>query len=157
MVYFDSDHSHDQVTRRSVSGVMSFVGSTPISCTSKRQGTIESSSYSDEFCESWVDSEEEITLRYMLRSLGVLIIGATSLCGENLGMIISITNPDSELKKKHVVISYHKLRECAAVGIFNPIKFCTRVNRADIFMKGVPVGTLGSLSDISYGVSWGES
>ena len=30
MVYFDSDHSHDQVTRRSVSGVVSFVGSTPI-------------------------------------------------------------------------------------------------------------------------------
>ena len=48
-VYFDSDHAHDQVTRRLVSGVVYFVGSTSISWTSKRQGTIESSSYSTEF------------------------------------------------------------------------------------------------------------
>ena len=45
-VYFDSDHAHDQVTCRSVSVVLSFIGSTPISLTSKRQGTIESSSCS---------------------------------------------------------------------------------------------------------------
>ena len=49
-VYFDSDHSYDQVTWRSVSGVMCFFGSTPISWTSKRQGTIDSFSYSAEFC-----------------------------------------------------------------------------------------------------------
>ena len=48
-VYFDSDHAHDQVTQRSVSGVQSFVGSTPISCTSKIQGIIESYRYSAEF------------------------------------------------------------------------------------------------------------
>ena len=123
---------------------------TPIIWTSKRQGTIERSSYYDEFCAGCVASEESIELRYILRSLGVLIIGATSLCGENLGMIISITNPDSELKKKHVAISYHKLRECAAAGIVNPIKVCTTVNRADIFMKGVSVVILGNFSDASY-------
>ena len=49
-VYFDSGHAHDQVTRRSVLGVIYLVGSTPISWTSKVQGTIESSSYSAEFC-----------------------------------------------------------------------------------------------------------
>ena len=92
----------------------------------------------------------------MLHSLGVLVIGATELCGDNLGMIISSTNPDSELKKKHVSISYHKLREIAAAGIVNPIKVCTTVNRADIFTKGTLVGTLSSFSDASYGVNWGE-
>ena len=122
-VYFDSDHAHDQVTRRSVSGVIYFVGSTPISWTNKRQGTIESSSYSAEFCAGRLASEEAITIRYMLRSLGVPVTGATALCGDNLGMIISSTNPDSELKKKHVAISFHKLRECAAAGV------CCRGNR----------------------------
>ena len=34
----------------------------------------------------------------------------TALCGDNLGMIIYFSNPDSELKKKNVVISYHRLR-----------------------------------------------
>ena len=92
----------------------------------------------------------------MLRSLGVPVIVAMSLCGDNLGMIISSINPDSELKKNHVDISYHKLRDSAAAGIVNPIKVCTTVNRADIFTKGVRVGTLGSLSDASHGVNWGE-
>ena len=156
MVYFDSDHAHNQVTRRSVSGVIYFVGSTRISWTSKRQGTIKSSSYSAELCAGIVASEEAIALRYMLRSLGVPVIGDTALCGDNLGMIISSTNPDSELKKKHVDISYHKLRESAAVRIFNPIKVCMTVNIFDIFTKGVSAGTLGSLYDTSHGVNWGE-
>ena len=71
-------------------------------------------------------------------------------------MIMSSTNPDSVLKKKHVAISLHKLQECSAAGIVNPIKVCTTVNRADIFTKGTSAGTLGSLSDASYGGNWGE-
>ena len=144
------------MTRRSVSGVISFVGSTFISWKSKRQGTIKSSSYSTEFCAGRVASEEAIAIHYMLRSLGVTVRGATALCGDNLGMIMSSTNPDSELKKKHVAISFHKLRECAAAGIVNLIKVCTTVNRSDILTKRSPAGTLGILSDESYGGDWGE-
>ena len=56
-VYFDSDHAHDQVTRRSVSGVLCFVGLTPINWNGKRQGTIKISSYSVEFCAGRVAKE----------------------------------------------------------------------------------------------------
>ena len=73
---------------------MSFVRSKPISWTSKSHSTIEISSYSAEFCTGRVDSEEAIALQYMLRSLGVPIIGATELCGYKPGMIISSTNPE---------------------------------------------------------------
>ena len=93
----------------------------------------------------------------MLISLCVPDKATTALCGDNLGMIICYTNPDSELKNEHVAISYYKLRECAAAGIVNTIKVCTTVNRADIFTEGVSVVTLGSLSDASYVVDWGES
>ena len=71
-------------------------------------------------------------------------------------MIISCTKPDSELKKKHVAISYHNLRESAAAGIVNPLRVCTAVHRADILTKGVSAGTLGSFFYASYGVDWGE-
>ena len=100
-VYFDSDHAHNQVTQRSVSGVIYFVGLTPISWTGKSQGTIESYTYSAEFCAGRVASKEAIALHYMLRSLGVTVIGATAFCSDNLGMIISSTNPESELKENH--------------------------------------------------------
>ena len=48
-VYFDSDHTHDQVMHRSVSGVLCFVGSTPIIWTSDIKGTIKNSIYFEEF------------------------------------------------------------------------------------------------------------
>ena len=64
----------------------------------------------------------------MLRSLGVPIKCATERCGDNPGMIISCTNPASELKKKHVAILYHKLQESAVAGIVKPLKVCTAVN-----------------------------
>ena len=88
----------------------------------------------------------------MLRSLGVPVKSDTALCGENLGMIISCTNPDSELKKKHVAISYRKLWESAGVRIVNPVKIYMMVNQAEILTKVVSTGTLGSFSNSSYGV-----
>ena len=71
-------------------------------------------------------------------------------------MIISCTNPDLELKNKHVEISYHKLRESAAAGIVNPIGVCTMVNRSDMLTKGKLVGTLGIFYNASHGVEWGD-
>ena len=97
-VYFDSDHAHDQVTWRSVSFFLCFLGQTPISWTSKRQGTIKISSYSTELCAGHVATEEAIVLWYMMRSLGVPVKVATALCGDNIGMIIYCTNPELELK-----------------------------------------------------------
>ena len=107
---------------------MCFVGLNPIIWSSKRQGAIETSSYSAEFCSGRVAMEEVILLRYLLRSLGIPAKGPTELCVNNQGMIISSANSDSELKKNHVAISYHKLREISAAGIVNPIKVCITVN-----------------------------
>ena len=62
-VYFDYDHSHDHMTQISVSGVMCFVGSTPISWYSKRQGAIDIFSYSTELCSVPVETEEAISMQ----------------------------------------------------------------------------------------------
>ena len=66
----------------------------------------------------------------MVRSLGVPAKGPMSLCGDNLVMIISSTNPDSDMKNKQVAISYYKLRESTATWIVNPIKVCPTVNQS---------------------------
>ena len=42
-VYVDADHAHDQVTRRSITGIIFFLNNTPIRWYSKRQKTVESS------------------------------------------------------------------------------------------------------------------
>ena len=66
--------------------------------------------------------EEVASLRYMLRCLGVRVDSASHVYGDNLGVIQNATIKDSLLKKKHVAISYHKVREAVAAAIIIPIK-----------------------------------
>ena len=96
-------------------------------------------------------------MRYMLRSLCVPGKGPTGICRDNLGMIISCTNPDLELNKKRVTILYQKLRESAAARAVNPDKLCTLANQSNILNKSTPVRTLISSYDTSYGFDWGEA
>jgi hypothetical protein len=49
-VFVDSDHAHDKITRKSISGIIIFVGRTPVFYSSKRQGAISTSTYGAEFC-----------------------------------------------------------------------------------------------------------
>jgi hypothetical protein len=56
-VYVDADHAHDVVTRRSVTGILMFINNTPISWTSKRQKTVETSSYGSELVAARMATE----------------------------------------------------------------------------------------------------
>ena len=99
------------------------------------------SSYGAEFMAGKTACEEAISLRYMPRCLGVRIKGQTNLYGDNKGMLQSSTLIDSECKKRHLEIAYHKLRECVAAGIINPIKIHTDHNISDFLTKVTDWGT----------------
>ena len=49
-LFVDSDHEHDKVTRRSITGLIAFLGRTPAFYLSKQQGAIKTSTYGAEFC-----------------------------------------------------------------------------------------------------------
>ncbi len=133
--FVDSDHAHDKVTRRSVTGLIILLGRTPIFFSSKRQGAIETSTYGAEFCAMRTAVEELISIRYMMRCLGVKVEHSSLLFGDNLGVVQNATMKESLLKKKHVAISYHKVREAAASGIVHPLKIDGKHNFADICTK----------------------
>jgi hypothetical protein len=135
-VFVDSDHAHDQLTRRSITGMLIVVGRTPVMYMSKRQGAIETSTYGAEFCAMKTAVEELIAIRYMLRCLGVKVEHASYVCGDNMGVIQNATLKGSVLKKKHVAIAYHKTREAAAAGIAHPIKIDGQDNFSDCLTKG---------------------
>jgi len=136
-IFFDADHAHNTVSRRSISGIIVFVGSTPVQWTSKRQGCIATSTYCAEFVAMRSAVEEAIALRYMLRCLGVPVTEPTRLYGDNLGSIQSATIPDGELKKKHIAISYHFVREAVASKIIDCIHVFTHENWADLCTKAL--------------------
>ena len=114
-ILVDSDHAHDLKTRRSLTSVLAFVGSTPVQWKSKRQTTVASSTYAAKFAALRSVTKEAISLRYMLRCLGCNIPsnGAcpTDIFGDNLSVIQNVQNPEADLSKKHVVISFHVVRE----------------------------------------------
>jgi len=94
-IFFDSDHAHDLKTKRSCTGIIVYVGSTPVTWSSKRQTSIQTSSYGAECMAGKTACEEAISIRYMLRCHGVRIKGPTILYGDNMGMVQSSTLIDS--------------------------------------------------------------
>ena len=135
--FVDSDHAHDLTTRRSITGILIFVGRTPVFILSKRQGAIETSTYGAEFCAMRTAVEEIQAVRYMMRCLGAKVSTASLVCGDNLGVIQNCTLSDSLLKKKHVAIAYHKTREAAAAGMIHPMKVSSKNNFADLLTKAL--------------------
>ena len=137
-VFFDANYAHDHVTRRSISGIIVFVGSTPVIWQSKRQGCIATRTYCAEFISMRSTVEDEaISIRYMLHCLGVPVTTPTDLYGDNFGIIQSAEVPKGELKKKHIAISYHYVREAIAARIVNA-RWCRAYeNFADVCTKAL--------------------
>jgi hypothetical protein len=134
-VFVGPDHAHDQAIRKFITGIVIFVGQTPVFYFSKRQGAISTSTYGAEFCVMKTAVKELIAVCYMLRCLGVKVLHASLICGDNIGVIQNCTIKDSHLKKKHIAIAYHKMREAAASGIGHPIKPPGTLNYADCLTK----------------------
>ena len=62
-----------------------------------------------------------------------------TLFGDNLSVIQNVTNPESELKKKHVALSFHFVPEAIAAGIISPIWLKGKHNRSDVMTKQIGV------------------
>jgi hypothetical protein len=138
VVYVDADHAHDQVTRRSVTGILLFINGMPIRWVSKRQKTVETSTYSSEMVAGRIAVELVIEYRYNLRMLGVPIDGPAAMLGDNMSVILSTTVPSSALKKKHNSVAYHRIREAVAGGLITFAHVESKDNYADILTKPLP-------------------
>ncbi len=97
-VFADSDHGHDRLTGKSVSGIFVLLGSAPILWKSKRQTPIQTSTYGAEFSALKTAVEISQGLKLMLKSLGVKIKGAVKVLSDSLSVLHS-TQPDSGLKQ----------------------------------------------------------
>ena len=88
---------------------------------SKRQATIETSTYGAEFNAMRTMTEEMVTLHYLLRLLGVSVTKPSLLFGDNLGVIQNATNPEAQCKKKHNALAFHRTCKAVAMNVSRPI------------------------------------
>ena len=130
-----ADHARDQLTRRSVTGIVLLLNNTPISWVSKRQKTVETSTYGSELVASRIAIEVLISMRYCLRMLGVKLEDSSLLVGDNMAVVLNTTIPSSALKKKHQACNYHKIRESIAAGFISYGHIPSTSNLADITTK----------------------
>lgn len=133
--YVDADHARDKVTCRSVTGILLCVNNTPVIWYTKRQNTVETSTYGSELVATRVADELVMEYRYKLRMLGVSLEETSLLIGDNMSIILNTTLPSSMLKKKHNAIVYHRVREAIAVKIINFVHIDSKLNIADILTK----------------------
>lgn len=134
-VFVDSDHASNVVTRRSHSGIFLFVNNALIKSFSKRQNTVESSTFGAELVALRIARDLTVEQRLKLKSIGVPIKGPANVHCDNQGVVKNTSVPESTLSKKHNSINYHVVRESAAAGILRVGKEDTETNLADALTK----------------------
>jgi hypothetical protein len=125
--FVDADHAGCQVTRRSHTGVLLYVNCAPVVWYSKRQNTVEASTFGSEFIAMKTAVELIEGLRYKLRMMGIPLDGSTNVFCDNEAFVKNTTKPESTLKKKH--------NEAQAAETVRIAKEDGTTNLADIFAK----------------------
>lgn len=136
--FVDADHASNKMTRKSQSGILIFINRAPIAWYSKRQNTVESSTFGSEFIAMKTAVEMLQALRYKLRWFGVPIDGPVNVFGDNESVNNSAQKPEVTLSKKHNGIAYHKVREAVAAAIIRVAYVNTALNLADLLTKPLP-------------------
>jgi hypothetical protein len=130
----DAALMHDVTTGRSATGIIHMVNKTPMDSFSKKQNTVETSTYGAEFVAARTAAEQIIDLRTTLRYMGIPL-GRSVLLGDNRSVVDSGSLPEGKLSKRHMALSYHRVREAIAAKVFsfhfikgtkNPADVCTK-------------------------------
>jgi hypothetical protein len=133
--FVDSNHAGNAVTRRSHTGILIFIEQAPIVWYSKRQNTVETSTFGSEFVALRIAKDLIVALRYKLRMFGIPIDGPANVFCDNQGVVKNASLPESTLAKKHNAINYHSVREAAAAKILRVGKEDSESNLADFLTK----------------------
>ena len=85
--FVDASHATNKVTRRSHTGVMIFLNQAPTLSYSKRQNTVESSTYGSELVAMRIARDLISALRIKLKSFGVPILGPANVYADNNAVV----------------------------------------------------------------------
>ena len=133
--FVDASHAANKVTKRSHTGFIIFVNRAPIIWYSKKQNTVESSTFSSEFIAMKTCMEHIVALRSKLRMFGVPIDGAANVIADNDSVVKNSKKIDSSLNKKHSSIAYHAVRWSVAARIMRVGWIRSEENIADAMTK----------------------
>ena len=138
IVYVDSDHAGDTVTRISRTGFVIFLNGAPIYWNYKKHTSCENSSFGSEFCAMKQSTDYVKGFHYKLRMMRIPVEYPTLIFGNNQSVLANTTIPESMLKKKTQSIAYHFVREGCAHDEWRTAYISTHENVADMLTKPLP-------------------
>ena len=111
------------------------MNNTPVAWVSKRQKTVETSTYGAELVAAQIAVDLVMKWRYKLMMLGANLESRSVMVGDNMSVVLNTTLPSSAIKKKHLACNYHRVREAIAGNIINFGHIDTGENLSDICTK----------------------
>ncbi|KAL4038612.1 hypothetical protein IC575_002234 [Cucumis melo] len=109
--FCDFDWAGDTSDRRSTSSFIAFLGSNPISWSSKKQSTVSRSSTEAEYCSLATTTVDLYWIRQLLCDLHVPLKTSPTLWCDNVSAISLAHNPVFHARTKHIEIDYHFVRK----------------------------------------------
>ena len=138
-VFVDADHAGNEITRRSHSGIIIFCNMAPIDWFSKRQNTVETSTFTSEIIALRFAIEKVEALRYKLQMFGVPIAGPARIFCDNESVVKCTSNVEAKLKKKHANVSHCKIKCAIASEIVIVYYEQSGTNIADLLANFLPI------------------
>jgi hypothetical protein len=139
--YVDADHTTDTMTHQSRSGFLVFLDSAPIYWMSKKQASVETSSFGSELCAMKQCTKYVRGLcMYKLRMMGIPCGEPAFVYGDNQSVLYNTSIPESTLKKKSQSIAYHMVREGSVRDEWRTVYVNTHLNPADLLTKPLAPG-----------------
>ena len=136
----DADHVSDMASRQSRTGFLIYLNCAFVYWASKKQTSVDSSTFGSELVAMSQCCEYIRGLRYKLRMMGIPVEGPTCIYGDNKAVLANTTIPDSTLKKKSQSIAYHYVHEGVARDAWRTLYVITHENEADLLTKQLPHG-----------------
>ena len=135
--FVNADHASCHVMQWLHMGILILLNKAPIIWYSKRQNTVETSTFGSEFIAMKTAVEMIEGLSYKLRMMGIEIDGSTNVFCDNESVVTNTTRPESTLKMKHNAIAYHHVHEPQAMGIVRIAHEDGEMNLSDVLTKSL--------------------
>ena len=150
-VFVDADWGSNVDNRKSVSGYIIYLGSTPIVWRSKQQkGKPATSSCEAEYIALSMVISEVVWIITFMKELGYYLPLPITIYCDNKSAKDLAYNPVHHDRTKHIDISYHRIREFILDGTIIIVYVNTKDNPADLFTKIVTPAVFKQLIDAVY-------
>ena len=116
-IFVDASHAKDKLDRKSVTGMLVYIGDMLINSVNKRQKSVAIITFSSEYLALKTAVEEARGISILLQSIWVPCKGPINIHSHSESVLKSAANPGHKLKWKHVSISYNLVRENIATNV----------------------------------------